>query len=63
MVPVCLLTCRQLSANLAAVENLEQLQLLINRHAHQMNMALLSKAIQKTPQVRPALWLLPSGSS
>lgn len=45
-------TCRQLMANIAAAQSLDQLQLLINRHAHQMNVNHLARAISKTPQVR-----------
>jgi hypothetical protein len=47
--------CRQLAANLDAATNLEQLQLLVNRHAHQMSAQLFTRAIVKTPQVRALL--------
>ena len=47
---VCVL-CRQLAANIDAATDLQQLQVLISRHAHQMNGFLFARAITRTPQV------------
>lgn len=54
--------CRQLAANLDAATSLEQLQLLVNRHAHQMSAQLFTRAIVKTPQVRALLLEAQPGS-
>jgi hypothetical protein len=51
MCPRAAATRRQLAANIAAAQSLEQLQVLVNRHAHQMNASLFAKVIQKAPNV------------